>query len=219
MTHHFNSSECYVHQRTDVVASPETAAEASTESGRPDHLLLKQTLETLCPSHHERQTNDAKLKRKGAGAGTKASRKAAKDPNKPKRPASAFFMEDFRKQYKEAHLNNKFVAAVGKAGGDKWNHLLACQILANLQRPICPSHRRREETSPFQARNYGFARNQDIPEQHCASDLQAFIPKAGERNSSSSRGLTETDIRLGFIRLRQDEVQIFGREEMRLRRG
>ncbi|KAF5958058.1 hypothetical protein HYC85_005283 [Camellia sinensis] len=40
--------------------------------------------------------------------------KAAKDPNKPKRPASAFFvfMEEFRKTYKEKHPNNKSVAAV-----------------------------------------------------------------------------------------------------------
>ncbi|XP_076888369.1 HMG1/2-like protein [Bidens hawaiensis] len=48
--------------------------------------------------------------------------KAAKDPNKPKRPASAFFvfMEEFRKQYKAEHPENKSVAAVGKAGGAKW---------------------------------------------------------------------------------------------------
>ncbi|MGJ2918485.1 HMG-box domain-containing protein, partial [Salmonella enterica subsp. enterica serovar Paratyphi A] len=39
--------------------------------------------------------------------------------------ASAFFvfMEDFRKQYKEKHPNNKSVAAVGKAGGDKWKQM------------------------------------------------------------------------------------------------
>ncbi|KAL0440486.1 UNVERIFIED_CONTAM: HMG1/2-like protein [Sesamum latifolium] len=56
---------------------------------------------------------------------TKKEKKAAKDPNKPKRPPSAFFvfMEDFRKQYKEKHPNNKSVAAVGKAGGDKWKSL------------------------------------------------------------------------------------------------
>ncbi|XP_047336158.1 HMG1/2-like protein [Impatiens glandulifera] len=50
---------------------------------------------------------------------------AAKDPNKPKRPPSAFFvfMEDFRKSYKEKHPNNKSVAAVGKAAGDKWKSL------------------------------------------------------------------------------------------------
>ena len=33
-----------------------------------------------------------RLKRKGAGAGRKQSKKAAKDPNKPKRPPSAFFV-------------------------------------------------------------------------------------------------------------------------------
>ncbi|XAR58057.1 hypothetical protein NMG60_11026413 [Bertholletia excelsa] len=68
----------------------------------------------------------------GAKADTKLSvkksgkkGKAAKDPNKPKRPASAFFvfMEEFRKQYKAKHPNNKSVAAVGKAGGDKWKSM------------------------------------------------------------------------------------------------
>ncbi|MFX6573971.1 HMG-box domain-containing protein, partial [Acinetobacter baumannii] len=56
---------------------------------------------------------------------TKKEKNAAKDPNKPKRPPSAFFvfMEDFRKQYKEKHPNNKSVAVVGKAGGDKWKSL------------------------------------------------------------------------------------------------
>ncbi|KAL5054526.1 hypothetical protein RYX36_035208, partial [Vicia faba] len=60
---------------------------------------------------------DSRLKRKGAGIGRKQTKKAAKDPNKPKRPPSAFFvfMADFREQYKRDHPNNKFVAAVGKA--------------------------------------------------------------------------------------------------------
>ncbi|KAG6525882.1 HMG1/2-like protein [Zingiber officinale] len=51
--------------------------------------------------------------------------KAEKDPNKPKRPPSAFFvfMEEFRKTYKEKHPNNKSVAVIGKAGGDKWKTL------------------------------------------------------------------------------------------------
>ncbi|CDP01791.1 unnamed protein product [Coffea canephora] len=71
---------------------------------------------------------DTKLSvKKGAAAGKKPVKKgkAAKDPNKPKRPASAFFvfMEEFRKQYKEKHPNNKSVAAVGKAGGDKWKSM------------------------------------------------------------------------------------------------
>ncbi|GMY11092.1 HMG1/2-like protein isoform X2 [Fagus crenata] len=68
---------------------------------------------------------DARLKTKAAPAGRKPSKKAAKDPNKPKRPASAFFvfMEEFRKQYAKEHPNNKSVAAVGKAGGEKWKSM------------------------------------------------------------------------------------------------
>lgn len=56
---------------------------------------------------------------------SKKDKKVAKDPNKPKRPPSAFFvfMEDFRKQYKEQHPRNKSVAAVGKAGGEKWKSM------------------------------------------------------------------------------------------------
>ncbi|QCD82160.1 high mobility group protein B3 [Vigna unguiculata] len=55
---------------------------------------------------------DNRLKRKGAGAGRKQSKKAAKDPNKPKRPPSAFFvfMSEFREQFKKEHPNNKSVA-------------------------------------------------------------------------------------------------------------
>ncbi|KAG1361081.1 hypothetical protein COCNU_09G005440 [Cocos nucifera] len=51
--------------------------------------------------------------------------KAGKDPNKPKRPPSAFFvfMEEFRKQFKEKNPNNKLVSVVGKAGGDKWKSM------------------------------------------------------------------------------------------------
>ncbi|GJM99479.1 hypothetical protein PR202_ga16577 [Eleusine coracana subsp. coracana] len=51
--------------------------------------------------------------------------KAEKDPNKPKRPPSAFFvfMEGFRKEYKEQHPNVKQVSVIGKAGGDKWKSL------------------------------------------------------------------------------------------------
>ncbi|PON90475.1 High mobility group box domain containing protein [Trema orientale] len=65
---------------------------------------------------------------KKAGAvtkGRKASKKAVKDPNKPKRPASAFFvfMEEFRKQFNKENPNNKAVSAVGKAAGAKWKSM------------------------------------------------------------------------------------------------
>ncbi|PWA57130.1 high mobility group box domain-containing protein [Artemisia annua] len=64
------------------------------------------------------KNSDAKL----AVKKTAAKGKAAKDPNKPKRPASAFFvfMEDFRTQFKAENPNVKSVAQVGKAGGAKW---------------------------------------------------------------------------------------------------
>ena len=50
---------------------------------------------------------------------------AKKDPNKPKRPPSAFFvfLEEFRKEFKKENPNVKAVSAVGKAGGDKWKSL------------------------------------------------------------------------------------------------
>ncbi|KAJ7548780.1 hypothetical protein O6H91_07G026700 [Diphasiastrum complanatum] len=55
--------------------------------------------------------------------------KAKKDPNQPKRPATAFFifLEEFRKTYKEKHPNVKGVAAVGKAGGDKWKEMSSAE--------------------------------------------------------------------------------------------
>ncbi|OWM81171.1 high mobility group B protein 3-like [Punica granatum] len=61
----------------------------------------------------------------GASKPRKPAKKAVKDPNKPKRPASAFFvfMEEFRQTYKEKHPNNKSVSVVGKAGGDKWKSM------------------------------------------------------------------------------------------------
>ncbi|XP_044470604.1 high mobility group B protein 2-like [Mangifera indica] len=67
---------------------------------------------------------DTKLKSRGAGAG-KRKAKAAKDPNKPKRPPSAFFvfMEEFRQLFKRENPNNKSVAAVGKAAGEKWKSM------------------------------------------------------------------------------------------------
>ncbi|XP_050211241.1 high mobility group B protein 3-like [Mercurialis annua] len=74
------------------------------------------------------ETKNTKLsvtKKPAAAKGGKKAGKAAKDPNKPKRPASAFFvfMEDFRETYKKEHPKNKSVAAVGKAGGDRWKSM------------------------------------------------------------------------------------------------
>ena len=51
--------------------------------------------------------------KKGSERASKKARKD-KDPNKPKRPASAFFvfMEEFRKTFKEKNPNNKSVSVV-----------------------------------------------------------------------------------------------------------
>ncbi|KAK1398252.1 high mobility group B protein 1 [Heracleum sosnowskyi] len=85
--------------------------------------------ETLKP------VDDGKVgKRKAAGKADKSGSKAkkgklAKDPNKPKRPPSAFFvfLEEFRKTFKKENPNVKAVSAVGKAGGEKWKSLSAAE--------------------------------------------------------------------------------------------
>ncbi|KAE8728545.1 HMG1/2-like protein [Hibiscus syriacus] len=54
----------------------------------------------------------------------KKERKANKDPNKPKRPPSAFvFLAEFRTTFKKENPNVKAVSAVGKAAGEKWKSM------------------------------------------------------------------------------------------------
>ncbi|TKY63490.1 High mobility group B protein 1 [Spatholobus suberectus] len=62
---------------------------------------------------------------KSSAPKAKKEKKATKDPNKPKRPPSAFFvfLEEFRKTFKAENPNVKAVSAVGKAGGEKWKSL------------------------------------------------------------------------------------------------
>ncbi|CAN0879752.1 High mobility group B protein 1 [Linum grandiflorum] len=56
-------------------------------------------------------------------------KKAKKDPNKPKRPPTAFFvfLEEFRKTFKKENPNANLVSAVGKAGGQKWREMSAAE--------------------------------------------------------------------------------------------
>ncbi|CAL1387954.1 unnamed protein product [Linum trigynum] len=56
---------------------------------------------------------------------TKKEKRAAKDPNKPKRPPTAFFIfiGDFRKTYKEANPDSKDVKKVAKEAGEKWKSM------------------------------------------------------------------------------------------------
>ncbi|PPD88339.1 hypothetical protein GOBAR_DD14748 [Gossypium barbadense] len=55
----------------------------------------------------------------------KREKKAKKDPNKPKRPPSAFFvfLEEFRTPFKKENPNVKAVSAVGKAAGEMWKSM------------------------------------------------------------------------------------------------
>ncbi|KAK8606706.1 hypothetical protein V6N13_052468 [Hibiscus sabdariffa] len=96
-----------------------------------------------------------RLKSKGAGAGKRA-KKAAKDPNKPKRPPSAFFvfMEEFRKQYKEENPDNRSVAAVGKASGAKWKSMTDAEKAPYVQKA---DNRKTEYNKNIQAYNMKLA--------------------------------------------------------------
>ncbi|XP_059283018.1 HMG1/2-like protein [Lycium ferocissimum] len=70
---------------------------------------------------HKKLDTETMKKRKAEVALTKKE-KASKNSGAPKRPPTAFFifMADFRKSYKENFPDNKSVAVVGKAGGEKW---------------------------------------------------------------------------------------------------
>ncbi|KAI8015127.1 High mobility group B protein 1 [Camellia lanceoleosa] len=66
---------------------------------------------------------------KSSKRNTKKENLAKKDPNKPKRPPSAFFvfLEEFRKTFKRENPHVKAVSAVGKAGGEKWKSMSAAE--------------------------------------------------------------------------------------------
>ncbi|KAK1439244.1 hypothetical protein QVD17_05060 [Tagetes erecta] len=120
-------------------------------------------------SKSESKKPDSRLsvKKKEAPAKKKApvkKAKEAKDPNKPKRPASAFFvfMEDFRKQYKEKHPNNKSVSVVGKAGGEKWKSLSAAEKAPYAAKA---EKRKSEYDKTLQAYNKKLAEGKDAEEE------------------------------------------------------
>ncbi|KAG9132336.1 hypothetical protein Leryth_013007 [Lithospermum erythrorhizon] len=111
--------------------------------------------------------NDSKLAVKNKPA---KKAKAVKDPNKPKRPPSAFFvfMEDFRQEYKAKHPNNKAVSAVGKAGGERWKSLTD------------------EEKAPYIAKA-------DKRKADYEKTIQAYNRKAGEAAEESDKSKSEVE--------------------------
>nr|GEV06492.1 high mobility group B protein 7-like [Tanacetum cinerariifolium] len=90
---------------------------------------IKMNLETIAveaPSEPVAKKPAAE-KKKPAKAKEPTVKKAKKerDPSKPKRPPTAFFlfMDDFRKEFKEANPDNKKVSLVAKEGGEKWKSM------------------------------------------------------------------------------------------------
>ncbi|XP_041996971.1 high mobility group B protein 1-like isoform X1 [Salvia splendens] len=84
----------------------------------------KETKDALKPVD-DRRAGKRKGVQKEDTRKSKKEKTAIKDPNKPKRPPSAFFvfLEDFRKTFKKENPNVKAVSAVGKAGGERWKSL------------------------------------------------------------------------------------------------
>ncbi|XWS59952.1 hypothetical protein CRYUN_Cryun08bG0166400 [Craigia yunnanensis] len=85
----------------------------------------KNTAEALKPADDRKVgKRKAPVDRSNLGK-AKKERKAKKDPNRPKRPPSAFFvfLEEFRATFKREHPNVKAVSAVGKAAGEKWKSM------------------------------------------------------------------------------------------------
>ncbi|KAI7724707.1 hypothetical protein M8C21_004584 [Ambrosia artemisiifolia] len=89
---------------------------------------IKMNLETICIETAKEAAAKAPVERKKSVKTKEPSAKKSKkdrDPSKPKRPPTAFFlfMEDFRKTFKEANPDNKKVSLVAKEGGEKWKSL------------------------------------------------------------------------------------------------
>ncbi|KAJ8753930.1 hypothetical protein K2173_000184 [Erythroxylum novogranatense] len=89
--------------------------------------MLKVSREVLKPADDRKvgKRKAAAVVDKSTKRNAKKDKKAKKDPNKPKRPPSAFFvfLEEFRQTFKKENPNVSSVAAVGKAGGEKWKSL------------------------------------------------------------------------------------------------
>ncbi|GLT92690.1 hypothetical protein SLE2022_105160 [Rubroshorea leprosula] len=85
----------------------------------------KNTKDALKPADDRKVGKRKAAVDKSSQPKAKKEKKAQKDPNKPKRPPSAFFvfLEEFRSTFKKEHPNVKAVSAVGKAAGEKWKSM------------------------------------------------------------------------------------------------
>ncbi|KAB1224334.1 High mobility group B protein 1 [Morella rubra] len=85
----------------------------------------KHSKETLKPVDDRKLGKRKAVMKADRSSTQKKQKNAKKDPNKPKRPPSAFFvfLEEFRIDFKKEHPDVKAVSAVGKAGGQRWKSL------------------------------------------------------------------------------------------------
>ncbi|XP_049388118.1 HMG1/2-like protein [Solanum stenotomum] len=72
-----------------------------------------------------------------------------RNPNKPKKPAGAFFifMEDFRKQFKEENPKNKSKVPIHIAGGEKWKQLSDAEkapYMAETRKWLADYHKKKD---------------------------------------------------------------------------
>ncbi|GMH20508.1 hypothetical protein Nepgr_022349 [Nepenthes gracilis] len=144
-------------------------------------------------SRAESKKADSKLSvKKGASAKVATKGKAVKDPNKPKRPSSAFFvfMEEFRGQYKQKHPNNKSVAAVGKAGGDKWKSMSEAEKAPYIQKA---DRRKAEYEKNLKAYNKKLSEGKKADEEEQESDRSRSEVNDEEEEESGSEEEEDDD--------------------------
>ncbi|XP_059633734.1 HMG1/2-like protein [Cornus florida] len=140
-------------------------------------------------SKSESKKSDTKLSVNTAPAKS-SKRKAAVDPNKPKRPASAFFvfLEDFRKQFKEKNPNNKLVSAVGKAAGSKWKAMSDAEKAPYVSKS---EQRKKDYEKNMDAYNKKLARGTNASENELESDKSRS--EANDEEDEGSEGSGEVE--------------------------
>ncbi|KAL6991425.1 High mobility group B protein 14 [Sarracenia purpurea var. burkii] len=129
-------------------------ASASASSANPTNgkmvLRIKSTEKAKKRTEQSRPKSANKPK-------TTPKRKAAKvDAKKPKKPPTAFFyfLEDFRKEFKEQNPDVKSMRDIGKACGEKWKTMtyeekvqyydIATEKRADFDRAMAEYNRRKE---------------------------------------------------------------------------
>ncbi|KAJ4778309.1 high mobility group B3 [Rhynchospora pubera] len=119
---------------------------------------------------------------------TKKAKKSNESSSKRKRPPTAFFvfMEDFRKEYKEANPDNKSVALVSKEGGEKWKSMTeeekkpyiekAAELKAEYEKAVEEDKNAENEEEDKNAENEG----EDVNEEQNGDDEKGSSDKEDE---------------------------------------